>query len=46
MKQSGAEVVSLGSRILRTETVALNLLSIIMYEFERNEGKDDWYWRE
>ena len=41
MKQSGAEVVSLGSRILRTETVALNLLSIIMYEFERNEGKDD-----
>lgn len=41
MKQSGAKVVSLGSRILRTETVALTMLSIIMYEFERNEGRDD-----
>ena len=37
MEQSGAKVVSLGNRILRTETVALSLLSIIMYEFERNE---------
>ena len=37
MKQSGAKVVSLGNRILRTETVSLSLLSIIMYEFERNE---------
>ena len=37
MKNSGAKVVSLGSRILRTETVGLSLLSIIMYEFERNE---------
>ncbi|MBR1654691.1 MAG: 16S rRNA (uracil(1498)-N(3))-methyltransferase [Clostridia bacterium] len=37
MKQRGAKVVSLGNRILRTETVALSLLSIIMYEFERNE---------
>lgn len=37
MKQSGAKVISLGNRILRTETVALSLLSIIMYEFERNE---------
>ena len=37
MKQNGATVVSLGNRILRTETVSLNLLSIIMYEFERNE---------
>ena len=26
--------VSLGKRILRTETVALNVLSIIMYELE------------
>ena len=37
MKQAGAKVVSLGNRILRTETVSLSLLSIIMYEFERNE---------
>ena len=36
MKQEGAKVVSLGNRILRTETVAISLLSIIMYEFERN----------
>ena len=34
LKQSGASVVTLGNRILRTETVALNLLSIIMYELE------------
>lgn len=34
LKQNGAKIVTLGSRILRTETVALNLLSIIMYEFE------------
>ena len=33
-KQNGAAIVTLGSRILRTETVALNLLSIIMYELE------------
>lgn len=37
IKNAGAEVVSLGSRILRTETVALSMLSIIMYEFERND---------
>ena len=37
MKQSGAKVISLGNRILRTETVALSLLSVIMYEFERND---------
>lgn len=37
MENNGAKVVSLGSRILRTETVGLSLLSIIMYEFERNE---------
>ena len=36
MEQSGAKVISLGNRILRTETVAISLLSIIMYEFERN----------
>ena len=34
LKQNGASVVTLGNRILRTETVALNLLSIIMYELE------------
>lgn len=37
MQENGAKVVSLGNRILRTETVSLSLLSIIMYEFERNE---------
>jgi 16S rRNA (uracil1498-N3)-methyltransferase len=36
MEQGGAKVISLGNRILRTETVAISLLSIIMYEFERN----------
>lgn len=34
LKQNGANVVTLGERILRTETVALNILSIIMYELE------------
>ena len=34
LKQKGAKIVTLGKRILRTETVALNLLSIIMYELE------------
>jgi len=34
LKQNGASIVTLGKRILRTETVALNLLSIIMYELE------------
>ena len=34
LKQNGAKVVTLGKRILRTETVALNLLSVIMYELE------------
>lgn len=37
MKENGAKVVSLGNRILRTETVSLSILSVIMYEFERNE---------
>lgn len=32
LKQNGAKIVTLGNRILRTETVALNVLSIIMYE--------------
>ena len=34
LKQNGASVITLGNRILRTETVALNLLSIIMYELQ------------
>lgn len=34
LKLNGSQVVTLGSRILRTETVALNILSIIMYELE------------
>ena len=33
---SNMNIVSLGSRILRAETAALNLLSIIVYEFEMN----------
>ena len=32
LRESGAKVISLGKRILRTETVALVLTSIIMYE--------------
>ena len=31
-KQQGISIITLGDRILRTETVALNVLSIIMYE--------------
>ncbi len=34
LKKAGAKIITLGNRILRTETVALNVLSIIMYEFE------------
>ena len=33
-KESGIRVITLGNRILRTETVALNILSILMYELE------------
>lgn len=36
LKKAGAKIVTLGQRILRTETVALNVLSIIMYELEEN----------
>ena len=35
LKNSGAKIVTLGKRILRTETVALNVLSNIMYELEQ-----------
>lgn len=34
-KENGAKVITLGKRILRTETVALQMLSIIMYELEK-----------
>ena len=34
LKESRAKVITLGNRILRTETVALNVISILMYEFE------------
>lgn len=37
LKEYGAKIVTLGNRILRTETVALNILSIIMYEFEKSQ---------
>ena len=33
-KSSGAQIITLGKRVLRTETVALNVLSVIMYELE------------
>lgn len=35
LKKQGAKTVTLGKRILRTETVALNVLSNIMYELEQ-----------
>lgn len=34
-KDKGAKIVTLGKRILRTETVALQMLSVIMYELEK-----------
>lgn len=34
LREAGAKVVSLGKRILRTETVALQVSSIVMYELE------------
>lgn len=34
LEESGAKVITLGNRILRTETVALNVLSNIMYKLE------------
>lgn len=34
LKQAGAKIITLGKRILRTETVALQVSSIIMYELE------------
>ena len=34
LQESGAKSITLGKRILRTETVALSVLSVIMYELE------------
>lgn len=34
LNKTSAKIITLGKRILRTETVALNVLSIIMYELE------------
>lgn len=34
LEENGAKLITLGKRILRTETVALNVLSIIIYELE------------
>ncbi len=34
LEKNRAKIITLGKRILRTETVALNVLSIIMYELE------------
>ncbi len=34
LENNGAKVVTLGKRILRTETVALNVISVITYELE------------
>ena len=34
LESHNAKIITLGTRILRTETVALNMLSIIMYELE------------
>ncbi|MBQ3145383.1 MAG: 16S rRNA (uracil(1498)-N(3))-methyltransferase [Clostridia bacterium] len=39
LKESGAKVITLGKRILRTETVAFVLASIIMYELGDLGGK-------
>jgi len=33
-KASGIELVTLGKRIMRTETVALAVLSMLLYEYE------------
>lgn len=33
-KENKAKIITLGSRILRTETVALNMISIIIYELD------------
>jgi 16S rRNA (uracil1498-N3)-methyltransferase len=32
LKQNGAKIVTLGNRILRTETVAMAMTSVVLYE--------------
>lgn len=39
LQENGAKVITLGKRILRTETVAFTLISIIMYELGDLGGK-------
>ena len=39
LKNLGGVVITLGKRILRTETVALNVLSNIMYELEEENNE-------
>ena len=34
LKENGAKIITLGKRILRTETVAINMISIVTYELE------------
>ena len=34
LKQAGAKIVTLGRRILRTETAPIVIASILMYEFD------------
>lgn len=41
LKKSGAKTITLGKRILRTETVALNVLSVMMYELEEIGGNNE-----
>ena len=36
LEENGAKVITLGNRILRTETVAMYIASTVMYELEMN----------
>lgn len=40
LKDAGAQAVTLGPRILRTETAGLVVLTVLMYEFMEMEGRD------
>ena len=33
-RKNDCKIITLGKRILRTETVALNILSVLMYELD------------
>ena len=41
LQENGAKVITLGKRILRTETVALVLIGIIMYELDSFGGNEN-----